>query len=144
MIPYGRNHTNPTIRKEPPWNTAETRALGRHPCFDCHSNETHYPRYANFAPISWLTERDTLEGRGKRSFSDWDRAQKGAKDAGEEVRKGEMPLWSYVPLHPDAKLTFAEQAALVRLLETTIAEQGAKALSEIGERETTLPGAPPA
>lgn len=43
FVPYGRSHTNPPVRQEPAWNAAETRALAKRACFDCHSNETQYP-----------------------------------------------------------------------------------------------------
>jgi hypothetical protein len=124
LVPYGRNHTNPPVRIEPAWDKPETRALARRACFDCHSNETRYPWYSNIAPVSWLTERDTLEGRSKLNFSEWDHPQKDAKEAPEEVEKGEMPLWFYVPLHPEAKLTDAEKALLVGGLKATIGESG--------------------
>ena len=39
LVPYGRNHTNPPVVKEPEWNSPETRALAVRACFDCHSNE---------------------------------------------------------------------------------------------------------
>ena len=133
LIPYGRNHTNPPLRSEPAWDAPETRALAKRACFDCHSNETQYPRYSNIAPVSWLTERDTLEGRSKLNFSEWNRPQKDAKDAAEEVEKGEMPLWFYVPLHPEAKLTAAEKAQLIRGLKATIGDTPG-ALTEADER----------
>jgi hypothetical protein len=28
LVPYGRNHTNPPVVAEPPWNSPQTRALG--------------------------------------------------------------------------------------------------------------------
>ncbi len=133
LIPYGRNHTNPPLRSEPAWDAPETRALAKRACFDCHSNETQYPWYSNIAPVSWLTERDTLEGRSKLNFSEWNRPQKDAKDAAEEVEKGEMPLWFYVPLHPEAKLTAAEKAQLIRGLKATIGDTPG-ALTEADER----------
>jgi hypothetical protein len=120
LVPYGRNHTNPPVRIEPVWDRPETRALAKRACFDCHSNETRYPWYSNIAPVSWLTERDTLEGRGKLNFSEWDHPQKDAKEASEEVEKGEMPLWFYLPLHPEANLTDAEKTLLVGGLRATI------------------------
>lgn len=118
FVPYGRNHSNPPIRQEPAWNSAETRALAKRACFDCHSNETQYPWYTSVAPISWLTERDTMEGRAKLNFSEWDRPQKEAGDAAEELQKGEMPLWFYTPVHPDARLSAAERATLIAGLQT--------------------------
>jgi hypothetical protein len=134
VIPYGRNHTNPPVRQEPAWSSPETRTLAKRACFDCHSNETRYPWYSNIAPVSWLTERDTMEGRLKLNFSEWDRPQKDAEHAAEELRKGEMPLWFYVPLHLEAKLSAAERAALIAGLQATIGEHGEKEVSEKNER----------
>lgn len=118
FVPYGRDHSNPPTRQEPAWNSPDTRALAKRACFDCHSNETQYPWYSSVAPISWLTERDTMEGRSKLNFSEWDRPQRGAGEAAEELQKGEMPLWFYTPLHSNAKLSAAERATLVAGLQT--------------------------
>lgn len=119
VLPCGRNHANPPVSQEAPWNTLETRALAKRACFDCHSNETQYPWYTNIAPVSWLTERDTLQGRHKLNFSEWNRPQKDAREASEELSKGEMPLWFYVPLHPEAKLSAAERQTLIAGLQAT-------------------------
>lgn len=50
------------------------------------------PWYTNIAPVSWLTERDTLQESRKLNFSEWNRPQKDAEDAPEEISKGEMPF----------------------------------------------------
>ena len=39
LVPYGRNHKNPPVVQEPNWD-AQTRAIAKKACFDCHSNET--------------------------------------------------------------------------------------------------------
>jgi len=120
LIPYGRNHTNPPVTAEPKWDSATTRDLAKRACFDCHSNETAWPWYSNVAPVSWLVQNDVNEGREHLNFSEWDRPQKDAKDAAEEVRDGEMPMWIYLPAHPEARLTDAEKQALINGLEATI------------------------
>jgi mono/diheme cytochrome c family protein len=126
LVPYGRSHTNPAGRVEPPWDTAVTRALVVRACYDCHSNETVWPWYSHVAPMSWLLQRDVDEGRRKLNFSEWDRPQKEARESAKAVRKGEMPPWYYTPVHPDARLTAAETQALVRGLETTLGTKGRK------------------
>lgn len=122
LIPYGRNHTNPSSRVEPQWDSAETRALAKRACFDCHSNETNWPWYSNVAPISWLVQNDVNEGRSKLNFSEWDRPQKEADEAAEQIQKGEMPLWFYLPLHASARLSAAEKQMLIRGLQATIGD----------------------
>lgn len=116
LLPFGRDHTNPPVRKEPPWDTAGTRTLAVRACFDCHSNETAWPWYSNVAPTSWLVWSDVVRGRKKLNFSEWDRPQREARESAREVRKGSMPPWYY----PWARLTSAEVQALVSGLEGTV------------------------
>jgi mono/diheme cytochrome c family protein len=120
LVPYGRNHSNPAGRNEPAWDRLETGALARRACFDCHSNETVWPAYANIAPMSWLVQHDVDEGREKLNFSEWQRPQKESSEAAKSVREREMPPWPYILLHPEAKLNAEERSALSRGLEATV------------------------
>lgn len=122
LVPYGHQHANPDSRVEPQWDSAETRALAKRACFDCHSNETEWPWYSQVAPISWLVQNDVNEGRRKMNFSEWDRPPKEADEAAEQIQKGEMPLWFYLPLHPSARLSNGEKHALIRGLQITIGD----------------------
>jgi len=132
LIPYGHDHSNPPVRQEPNWDSPETRALAKRGCFDCHSNETVWPWYSYVAPASWLVQRDVEGGRHHLNFSEWDVPQDDAKEAAEMVRKGEMPLWFYVPLHTQANLNGAEKKTLIDGLERTFggAENEAREKSE--------------
>jgi hypothetical protein len=38
LVPYGKDHTNPTKVQEPSWDSPTTRNLAQRACFDCHSN----------------------------------------------------------------------------------------------------------
>ncbi len=114
LIPYGRDHTNPPVLSEPNWDSPQTRQLAQLACFDCHSNETVWPWYSNIAPVSWLVQRDVVEGREKLNFSTW--AQGGGEEADEMVEviaEGEMPLPIYLLTHAEARLTAAEKQALM-------------------------------
>ncbi|HEU5315644.1 MAG TPA: heme-binding domain-containing protein [Chloroflexota bacterium] len=111
LVPYGRAHASPPVRAEPPW-PGQTRDLAARACFDCHSNQTQWPWYASVAPVSWLVQRDVDEGRGKLNFSEWDRQQE-VEEAAEQIQEGEMPPWYYVVLHPEARLSRAEQSTLI-------------------------------
>ncbi|MBI5959798.1 MAG: heme-binding domain-containing protein, partial [Chloroflexi bacterium] len=71
LIPVPRD--NPPVRREPVWNSAETRTLAVDACFDCHSSETEWPWYTGIAPFSWVVWYDVTEGREALDFSDWDR-----------------------------------------------------------------------
>lgn len=122
LVPYGRAHTNPPVIQEPAWDAPRTRELAVRACYDCHSNETTWPWYSNVAPFSWLVQSDVDEARDALNFSRFDRRQKRADDAAEEVSEGEMPLWFYVPLHSSARLTDEEREALASGLRNTFPE----------------------
>ncbi len=117
LVPYGRNHSNPPVRQEPQWDSPETRKLAERACFDCHSNEVKWPWYSHVAPVSWLVQHDVDEGREYLNFSEFDRPQKEAKKAAEELEEGEMPPGIYTPMHPEAVLTPEEKAQLIRSFE---------------------------
>ena len=90
ILPFGRDHTNPQVKKEPPWDAPGTRELVVRACFDCHSNQTVWPWYSHVAPASWLVWSDVVRGRKELNFSEWDRPQREARESGSVVRKGSM------------------------------------------------------
>lgn len=122
FVPYGHNHSNPRVTREPKWDSPQTRSLAARACFDCHSNLTQWRWYSNVAPVSWLIQRDVDGGRAQFNFSEWDKPQDvSAGDLAETIRGGSMPPWFYVIAHPNAKLDAAEKLALVRGLAATLA-----------------------
>lgn len=83
-------------------------------CYDCHSNTTSYPWYSRLQPIAWFLEDHILEGRKELNFSIFatfpaNRRYKKFKEIGKEVKDGDMPLYSYTLLHPDASLNADQQ-----------------------------------
>lgn len=121
LVPYGRNHDNPPVTAEPSWDSPQTRELAVRACFDCHSNETVWPWYSNVAPLSWLVQRDTDEGREEINFSEWNRSHEGDESA-ETVLDGSMPPAFYVLTHSNARLTDAEMMALAGGLTASLGE----------------------
>ena len=119
LVPYGRNHGPPPVTAEPDWDSAATREFARRTCFDCHSNETVWPWYTSVAPISWVAQRHVDEGRAALNYSEWDRPQDEAGESAETVEEGEMPLFDYLLVHPDARLSDAEQTEFIRGLVAT-------------------------
>jgi len=110
------NRSNPPVEGEPPFPDAVRSILSR-ACYDCHSNKTVWPWYSRIAPLSWLIAHDVSEGRGMINFSTWKRL--GARDqieAIDDIRKqttaGDMPLWYYLPAHPQARLSAGDVATL--------------------------------
>jgi hypothetical protein len=118
LIPVDR--TNPPVTQEVEWDSAETRALAQRACFDCHSNETTWPWYSYIAPISLRVADHVEEGREKLNFSEWNRSNESLHEILETLEEGEMPLSDYLLMHPEAKLTAAEQQALIDGLQATL------------------------
>lgn len=114
LVPVARG--NPPVVSEvdaPP----EVLTVLRKACYDCHSNETVWPWYSRVAPVSWLVARDVNEGREALNYSTWgsypaeERAE-GRDETWEEVAEGEMPLGVYLLMHPGARLSETDRAAL--------------------------------
>ena len=101
------------------------KALLDRSCADCHSNNTRWPLYSRVAPVSWFVIDHVNEGRMEMNLSEWGRYDKRQQtnnldDMCELAREGDMPLSSYIPLHPGSKLT-ADDVKM--LCEWTNAEQ---------------------
>ncbi len=114
---FSPKRTNPPVTQEIQAPENVQRILQK-ACYDCHSNQTHWPWYSKIAPVSFLVERDVQQGRKHLNFSEMDKipAQKLNKvfdEIAEEVEEGEMPLKIYLWLHADARLTPAEKQLLI-------------------------------
>jgi hypothetical protein len=101
--------TNPPVETEVP-APAEVATILERSCYDCHSNRSRWPWYSRVAPVSWLVAHDVAEAREHLNFSEWNRLDakdqaKALEEIWEEVEEGEMPLWFYLPLHPEARLS---------------------------------------
>ena len=97
--------------------TPEVEAILRRSCNDCHSSETVWPWYSNVAPASWFLKKHVDEGRSELSFSEWATYPKRKRERKlhemcEQVESGRMPLKSYLPLHPEAKLSDEDRRVL--------------------------------
>ena len=93
---------HPPVTAEPQWDSPRTRELVARSCFDCHSNQSQR-RWYHVAPASWLVAHDVKEAREHLNFSEWDREQRHADEAAEEVEEREMPLKKYLAVHPEAR-----------------------------------------
>ena len=95
----------------------EVGAIFDRACNDCHSSKTDWPWYSQIAPVSWWLKSHVDEGRGQLSFSEWGtypqrKASVKLKEICEQVEAGEMPIKSYLPLHPSAKLSDEDRRVL--------------------------------
>ena len=124
LVPYGRTHSNPPVIQEPRWDSPRTRALAVRACFNCHSNQTQWPWYANLAPFSWVVQFDVEVARSVINFSEWNRTYDLAPYAGQSVMTDNMPTVKYRMAHPEANLTQQEKLDLARGLNATLTVSG--------------------
>jgi hypothetical protein len=118
LVPYGWTRSNPPVSAPAPWTDPEAEAIARRSCYDCHSNETEWPAYAYVAPMSWLVRSDVESGRSAMNLSEWDEeTADAARDADDEIEDGDMPLATYLRLHPDADLSDEEAVRLAEALD---------------------------
>jgi cytochrome c len=86
-------------------------------CGNCHSRQTRYPLYAHIAPVSWMIDRDIVQGRSKLNLSEWQSMNDESRISAltrlaSVIHAGEMPPWKYVMLHPGARLSPNEQQGI--------------------------------
>ncbi|WP_298546714.1 heme-binding domain-containing protein [uncultured Aquimarina sp.] len=96
-VAYFEKETNPS---------PEIKEILKSNCYDCHSNQTIYPWYAEIAPVSYWLSHHVEEGKEHFNVSDWEQYSNKKKDHKleeliEEVEEGEMPLSSYTWIHGD-------------------------------------------
>lgn len=113
------NSVNFVDVKHTPPKVAE---LLRNACYDCHSNETVYPKYAYIAPFSWSVKDHVNEGREHLNFSVWKSYNKELKEsmlnkALQTLQNKTMPLPAYIVYHDKANLSDAERTVLVQYFE---------------------------
>jgi cytochrome c551/c552 len=97
--------------------TPEAKDILSRSCNDCHSNKTVWPWYTNVAPVSWWIADHIKEGRQNLNLSEWakldrDRQDRKLRQICDEVEDGAMPLSSYLPMHPKAKLSDQDKKML--------------------------------
>ena len=104
-------------------------------CYDCHSNHTRYPWYAEIAPFSYWLADHVKDGKKHFDASAWKSYSVKKKDHKleellEMIEEGEMPLDSYTWLH--GKLS--EDDAKLILQWATVARLQYKAQLEVSSK----------
>lgn len=87
-------------------------------CYDCHSNNTHYPWYSNVKPISWLMANHISKGKEKLNFDELPsygprKINSKFTQIIHQIDEEKMPLKSYEAIHKNAKLSKEERKLLV-------------------------------
>ena len=88
-------------------------------CYDCHSNKTNYPWYAEVQPVAWWLNSHITEGKQHLNFSTFTSLRLANQyhkfeEIAEQVEEGDMPLpsYTYLGLHSGADLTDAQREML--------------------------------
>ncbi|WP_299177671.1 heme-binding domain-containing protein [uncultured Chryseobacterium sp.] len=98
------------------------RTLLKNACYDCHSDETVYPKYAHIAPVSWSVKGHINEGREHLNFSVWETYNKDLKEnmlskSIQTIQNKTMPMPGYIVYHQEANLSKAEKELLISYFE---------------------------
>jgi hypothetical protein len=91
-------------------------------CYDCHSDETIYPKYAYIAPFSWSVKSHINEGREHLNFSVWETYNKDLKTnmlakSIQTLQNKTMPMPGYIVYHKEANLSEAERTLLINYFQ---------------------------
>jgi hypothetical protein len=94
------------------------QAIFKRSCYDCHSNHTNYPWYAQIQPFRYLLDNHIKEGKAELNFNDFGtyskRKQRSKLRAiGNSMTEGTMPISSYLFLHHDARLSSQDKSLVI-------------------------------
>lgn len=88
-------------------------------CYDCHSNNTHYPWYSRIQPVAWFLNNHVVEGKAELNFDEFGsyskrRQHSKLKAIFNQVKDREMPLTSYLLMHEKARLSDKESNMIIK------------------------------
>ena len=89
---------------------SDVQQILRISCYDCHSNSTRYPWYAEIQPVGWWLNGHIQDAKKELNFSEFAsfrvrRQYKKLEEVIEQLNTDKMPLPSYLLIHTDAKLS---------------------------------------
>jgi len=118
------DNTNAISKKFPVPDSVET--ILKTSCYDCHSNSTVYPWYAEIQPVRMWLDHHIDEGKEHLNFSEFasyrvNKQYHAIKDVSKAVKKDEMPISSYTLIHTYAKLSAQQSALLVNWADSITA-----------------------
>jgi hypothetical protein len=93
-------------------------------CYDCHSNNTNYPWYANVQPGGWWLASHIKNGKAELNFNEFGnyskrRRQSKLKSIASSIEDGTMPLPSYTLIHKKANLSKADKTLIQNWVKKT-------------------------
>jgi hypothetical protein len=102
---------------------ADVQSILKTSCYDCHSNNTVYPWYAEIQPAAWWLADHVKEGKKELNFSEFasyriGRQYRKLEEINKEVKEDEMPLESYLWIHKNSKLSEQQKLTLANWVTT--------------------------
>ena len=94
----------------------------RNSCYDCHSNNTRYPWYADIQPVGWWLAGHIKDGKRKLNFDEFSalsprRQYRRLKEIEQQLDNNEMPLTSYTLVHRSAVVLPEGKAKIIQWCE---------------------------
>lgn len=95
----------------------KVQAVLKAACYNCHSNNTNYPWYANVQPMAWFLASHIKEGKAELNFNEFGnyssrRQMSKLKAIENSINDGTMPLASYRWMHKEARLSADEKTMI--------------------------------
>ncbi|MHB9142852.1 MAG: heme-binding domain-containing protein [Paludibacter sp.] len=102
----------------------KVQAILKNACYDCHSNNTHYPWYSHVQPIGSMLGIHIQQAKEKLNFSEFGnysnrRQISKLQGIANSIKDDIMPLSSYKLMHKSANLTEVEKNLLINWAQQT-------------------------
>lgn len=102
---------------------ADVQSILRRSCYDCHSNNTVYPWYAEVQPVGWWLSNHIKEGKRELNFSTFAaysirKQYNKLREVADLVKDGAMPLSSYTLIHKNAVLDEGQKLLLYNWVQS--------------------------
>ena len=110
---------------------ADVQSILKTSCYDCHSNNTVYPWYAEIQPAAWWLADHVKEGKKELNFSEFasykiSRQYRKLEEINKEVKEDEMPLELYLWIHKNSKLRDEQKLILANWVKAVMDTMKAK------------------
>ena len=122
---------------------ADVKASLQKACYDCHSNTTKYPWYAEIQPVGWYLTNHVREGKQHLNFDEFlnydaNEMDEKMEEVIESQTEGWMPMDSYTLIHKEALLTVAEKNAIIayaKAIRSSIGNVNSKVEEKVEKEE---------
>lgn len=117
LVLFSRNPGGPRPPMDGVSSDASVGSILARSCEDCHSDQTQWPWYGYIPPVSWMLNNDVQQARIHMNLSQWNTYSPDDKrqiltEMAAVVRNLQMPPARYLYMHPGARLTRNDIAAL--------------------------------